>query len=369
MNFSSFFLKSFRLLLFPFSFFYGTIVYLRNFLYNKKILKSTSFNLPVICVGNLAIGGTGKTPMVEYLIESLYRHYKVATLSRGYRRRTSGYLLADAHTTALDIGDEPMQFHLKYPGISVAVGEERIVAIAQILDDKPDTQVIIMDDAMQHRSINAGFNILLTDYNNLFTKDFFLPGGDLRDQRASYKRAQIIVVTKCPATLSKEEKESIIAEIKPMENQHIFFTTIEYKTPYHITTGKKKNLLHNEEVMLVCGIANPVSIQQYLLDKTSAYYLHTYKDHHDFSINNIRDIKNWFVKIQSTNKIIITTEKDAARLLKYSKELMYIPIYVLPIECKFLFNEAKQFNTLIQNFVSNFNSEPIDNASENKNEP
>jgi len=281
----------------------------------------------------------------------------VAVLSRGYKRRTRGYALAGPNTTALDIGDEPMQFHIKYPGISVAVGEERIVAIPQIIHDKPDTQLIILDDALQHRAVRAGYNILLTDYNNLFTRDFFLPSGDLRDQRSSYKRTQVIVVTKCPATLSVEEKEKIIEEIKPVENQHVFFTTIEYQTPYHITTRQEKGLLSNEEAMLICGIANPKSIKQYLSEKTSAYYLHTYSDHHEFSINDIRDIKNWYAKIQSTDKIIITTEKDATRLFKYSKELMHLPFYVLPIKCKFLFKESKQFNELIQKFITGFDGE------------
>ncbi|MDR0791823.1 MAG: tetraacyldisaccharide 4'-kinase [Chitinophagaceae bacterium] len=356
MNINAFFLKSFRLLLFPLSFLYGVVVYLRNFLFDKGIIKSTSFNLPIICVGNLTVGGTGKTPMVEYLINILREQYKIATISRGYRRRTSGYLLADENTTALDIGDEPMQFYVKHPDIAVAVGEERIIAVPQILDDKPETKVIILDDALQHRAIKAGLNILLTDYNNLFTRDFFLPTGDLRDRRASYKRAQIIVVTKCPPKLSAEEKENIVAEIKPTNEQQVFFTAIEYKTPYHIITGRKKVLLHNDEIMLVCGIANPISIKEYLSEKAGLYHLHTYGDHHDFSINDIREIKNRYLKIKSSNKIIITTEKDAMRLLKYPKELMYLPFYAIPIECKFLFDEAEKFNTLIRDFIINFNN-------------
>ena len=164
MNFNSFFLKSFRILLLPFSFVYGLIIIIRNFLYDKKIFHEAEFNLPVICVGNLAMGGTGKSPMVEYLIELLRRQYNIATLSRGYKRKTKGYALANEHTNALEIGDEPMQFHTKFPNIAVAVGEERIVAIPQLLHDRPGTQVIILDDAFQHRAIKAGLNILLTVY-------------------------------------------------------------------------------------------------------------------------------------------------------------------------------------------------------------
>src|SRR3954463_5651839 len=182
MNFDFRFTRPFRILLLPFALLYGLIVTIRNWLYDKKILRSATFSFPLICIGNLSVGGTGKSPMVEYLIELLQPQFKVATLSRGYKRKTKGYGLANEATTALEIGDEPMQFHLKFPGIAVAVGEERLVAIPQLLHDKPDTQAIILDDAFQHREVRAGFNILLTPYGDLFTKDFFLPTGDLRDQ-------------------------------------------------------------------------------------------------------------------------------------------------------------------------------------------
>ena len=206
-------LRSFRYLLFPLSFIYGAVIWLRNWLFDKNILKSASFNFPVICVGNIAVGGTGKTPMTEYLIRLLQNNFKIATLSRGYKRKTKGFAIAEAGTTALEIGDEPMQFHNKFPGVTVAVGEERLVAIPQLLYDKPDTQVIILDDAFQHRTVKAGLNIVLTAFNNLYTRDLVLPSGDLRDVKASMKRADIIIVTKCDAGLTIAEKESIIKEI------------------------------------------------------------------------------------------------------------------------------------------------------------
>ncbi|MGB5028144.1 MAG: tetraacyldisaccharide 4'-kinase, partial [Chitinophagaceae bacterium] len=171
--FSNFFLKSFRILLLPFALLYWLGIAIRNWLYDKRILESTSFGLPLICVGNLSVGGTGKSPMVEYLVANLKNKFKVATLSRGYKRKTRGYAMADEKTTALEIGDEPMQFHLKFPEVPVAVGEERILAIPQLLHDRPETKVIILDDAFQHRTVKAGLNILLTDYNNLFTRDFY----------------------------------------------------------------------------------------------------------------------------------------------------------------------------------------------------
>src|SRR5829696_5932270 len=202
--FSNWFLKSFRILLLPFALVFGLIVWIRNWLYKKNILRSTSFGLPIICVGNLSVGGTGKSPMVEYLVLHLKNRFKVATLSRGYKRKTKGYALASDQTTAIDIGDEPMQFHLKFPDVPVAVGEERLVAIPQLLHDRPDTQAIILDDAFQHRAIRAGLSILLTAHDNLFTEDFYLPTGELRDSKSSYKRADVIIVTKCPPNMTIE---------------------------------------------------------------------------------------------------------------------------------------------------------------------
>src|SRR5215467_9259982 len=224
--FSNWFLKSFRILLLPFAFIYWLIIALRNFIYSKNIFRSSSFGLPIICVGNLSVGGTGKSPMVELLLEHLHKKFKVATLSRGYKRKTRGYALATENSTALDIGDEPMLFHQKFPGVPVAVGEERLVAIPQLLHDRPDTQVIILDDAFQHRAVKAGLNILLTDCNNLFTRDFYLPTGDLRDLKSNYKRADIIVVTKCKFELTREEAELMAEEIDPLPNQQLYFSSI-----------------------------------------------------------------------------------------------------------------------------------------------
>src|SRR5829696_3032973 len=233
--FSNWFLKSFRILLLPFALLYGLIVIIRNWMYDRNILKSASFGLPLIGVGNLSVGGTGKSPMVEFLVMHLKGQFKVATLSRGYKRKTKGYALANENTTAIEIGDEPLQFYKKFPEVPIAIGEERIVAIPQLLHDHPQTEVVILDDAFQHRTIKAGFNIILTDYGNLFTRDFFLPTGDLRDAKSSYKRAEIIVVTKCRPDLSREEKEALIKEIAPAERQKIFFATISYGVPYHIS--------------------------------------------------------------------------------------------------------------------------------------
>ena len=354
MNFNTIFTRSIRFLLLPFALLYGLAVAIRNWLYDKKISKSVSFNFPLICVGNLSVGGTGKSPMVEYLIELLQPHVKVATLSRGYKRKTKGYGLANETTTALEIGDEPMQFHLKFPQIAVAVGEERLVAIPQLLHDRPETGVIILDDAFQHRAINAGLNILLTDYSNLFYNDWFLPTGDLRDERRSYKRAHIIVVTKCPAALSIDEKTKIAKQIKLQKGQHLFFTTIQYGQPYHIITKQPFVLTPQQEILLVCGIANPQPLKAYLTAQAASFTELAYSDHHIFTIDDLKEIRNKYEQLQSKNKFILTTEKDAVRLLKFSDELRDLPLYVLPVKHQFLFDEGAQFDELVKDFVSHF---------------
>lgn len=352
--FSNFFLKSFRILLLPFALLYWLAISIRNFLYNKRIIKSANFGLPVICIGNLSVGGTGKSPMIEYLVDKLKNKYKIATLSRGYKRKTKGYALANEKTTALDIGDEPMQFHLKFPDIAVAVGEERIEAIPQLLHDIPSTQAILLDDAFQHRKIKAGLNVLLTDYSNLFTRDFYLPTGDLRDNKSSYKRADIIIITKCKTDLSEIEKKEIIDEIKPLPHQTIFFTKIVYGTPYHIRYQNKISLNLQQDVLLVTGIANPRPLKKKLETESKEYYLMQFADHHIFSIDDLHDIKNKFEAITGQNKIILTTEKDAVRLAKFNDEIGSLPLFVLPIQHQFLFEEGDRFDNLIENYISNF---------------
>ncbi|HEX8314612.1 MAG TPA: tetraacyldisaccharide 4'-kinase [Flavisolibacter sp.] len=352
--FSNWFLKSFRILLLPFALLYGLIVIIRNWLYDKNILKSASFGLPLISVGNLSVGGTGKSPMVEYLVIHLKSRFKVATLSRGYKRKTKGYALANETTTAIDIGDEPLQFYKKFPDVPIAIGEERIVAIPQLLHDRPDTQVIILDDAFQHRAIKPGFNILLTDYGNLFTRDFYLPTGDLRDTRESYKRANVIIVTKCKPELTLEEKQALIREIGPMEHQSIYFTMIAYGVPYHISHRTFYQVDEATEVLLVTGIANPRPLKHYLEDRIQTYYMMHYNDHHIFSIDDWKDIKKRFEAMDAERKIILTTEKDAMRLLKFSNEIDGMPFYVMPIEHKFLFNEEQLFLREVSGFIENF---------------
>jgi len=340
--------------LLPFSLLYGLIIIIRNYLFDQNFLKAGTFNLPLICIGNLSVGGTGKSPMVEYLLHMFRGKYRVATISRGYKRKTKGYALANDTTTALEIGDEPMQFYLKFPEVAVAVGEERMEAVPQLLHDKPGTEVIILDDAFQHRWIKAGLNIVLTEYSNLFTRDFFLPTGDLRDQRRSYRRAQVIFVTKCPAEFTEADHEKIVKEINPVKGQHIFFTAMAYGIPYHITNHVQRKIQATDEVLLVCGIANPLPLKNYIMQNAKTYYDHMYPDHHIFTIDDLNDINSKFIQMQAEEKVIVTTEKDAVRLIKFDKQISDMPLYVLPVKHHILFNQGQQFQNVVLSFINTF---------------
>ncbi len=338
----------------PFSFVYGGIVWLRNWLYNKNYLKSIPFNFPLICVGNLAVGGTGKTPMVEYLVRLLKDDFNTATLSRGYKRKTKGFGIANEKTTALEIGDEPMQFHKKFPDVTVAVGEERLVAIPQLLQDKPATEVIILDDAFQHRQVKAGLNLLLTEYKDLYTRDLMLPAGDLRDVRSSAKRAEIIIVTKCKPSISEEERQAIIKELDPTPAQTVYFTKIEYSTPYHLFSKRQYNFSSNADILLVCGIANPRPLQDFLAANVHSYDMLRYQDHHIFDSDDLGEIKKQFSKIRSSEKLILTTEKDGVRMQKFEQEFADFPIYVLPVKHSFLFDGTERFNRQVIDFIHSY---------------
>lgn len=358
MNLANLTFQSIRFLLLPFALLYWLVIGIRNKLYDNNILKSARFNLPIICVGNLSVGGTGKSPMVEYLLRLLQNEYAVATLSRGYKRKTKGYVLANSNTTSLEIGDEPKLFQIKFPSVAVAVGEERLVAIPQLLQDKPETGVIILDDAFQHRAVKAGLNILLTDYNNLYTRDFYLPTGDLRDLKTSSRRANIIVVTKCPPHLTADEKAAILEELAVDAGQQVFFSAIEYGLPYHLIHNTEISLHKEMEVLLVTGIANPQPLKKMVGDITLSYETMAFSDHHIFSIDDFNEIKKRFGKIEAEQKIILTTEKDAIRLVKFKDELAALPLYVVPIRHKILFEESPAFNSLIVNFIRNFKKAP-----------
>ena len=311
-----------RKLLFPFAILYGLITSIRNFLFDKGILKSYSFDLPVIAVGNLSVGGTGKTPQIEYLIRLLSDKYKIATLSRGYKRQSKGFILADANSNATILGDEPFQFYKKFPSIQVAVDADRKNGIEQLLSQSNKPEVILLDDAFQHRKVKAGFYILLTSYGDLYSDDFMLPTGNLRESRSGAKRANVIIVTKCPFNLSPDEQNNIKKKLKVAENQKLYFTFIAYE---EFVYGENRKINVNEiqsaAKLLVAGIAKPEPFFAYLQDTNDVCL--SFPDHHNFTDKDILEIKNL-----AQNNIIITTEKDYMRLKGSlpSEQLFYLPI-------------------------------------------
>ena len=330
-----------RKILVPFSGIYFIVTYLRNILYDFNLLKSYSFEIPILNVGNLSVGGTGKSPMIEYLIRLLSTNYKIATLSRGYKRKSKGFILANQHTLMDDLGDEPFQFFSKFKNIQVAVDAQRKNGIEQLLNSSNPPEVILLDDAFQHRKVKAGFTILLTTYEQLFVADYMLPTGNLREGRAGAKRANIIVVTKCPERLTKAVQEIIKLKLKVKEWQNLFFTTIAYDTFLYTEEGKfSLESLKNNPKILVAGIAKPDLFFKYLYQPNDVKL--TFADHHQFTKKDID-----YIVEKAQNKPIITTEKDFMRLKGL---LPKHQLYYLPIETKFL-NNQEHFNSIILNYV------------------
>ena len=318
-----------RFLLLPFAILYGLGVRLRHFLYDRGWLSSKRYPFPILCVGNLAVGGTGKTPMVEYLVRLLGQE-QVAILSRGYRRKTRGFVLADDSATAMTLGDEPYQYHRKFPRATVAVCESRQEGIERLLEN-PHFKYIILDDAFQHRKVQAGTNLLLTSYDKLYTQDFLLPVGSLRDIRSRARKAQIIIVTKCPE-LTQAEQEKIIQQLKPLPSQKVYFTSIAYsdRVYSHEDSQALKDFIATP-FTLVTGIANPTPLVDFL-EKQGASFEHlAYSDHHHFS--------NRELELLRQKGCILTTEKDYVRL-----EGALSTLYYLPIETQFLNDQRLIFN-------------------------
>lgn len=336
----------FRKILFPFAILYDAITAIRNVLFDKGVLKSTKFEIPLITVGNLSVGGTGKTPQIEYLVRLLKNKNRVAVLSRGYKRKSTGFVLANDSTLVQYIGDEPFQFYSKFDELIVAVDEQRVHGVQQLLSLKNTPEVILLDDAFQHRKVNSEFNVLLTPYHDLYVDDLILPAGNLRESRRGAKRAQVVVVTKCPQTLSDSEKRLISNKLKLNSDQQLFFTTITYSNEINGTSGNVSlEELKDYDILLVTGIANPKPLVDYLED-TGINLTHLkYSDHHDFSEGEIQNIQNQFEKMNSKHKLILTTEKDYMRLKNR------LEIYFLGIEISFL-EKGDQFNTLIETYVS-----------------
>jgi len=351
-----------NILLYPLSVAYGFITGLRNFLYNSDILKAKEFNIPVICVGNITVGGTGKTPHCEFLINLLKNKFRVAFLSRGYKRKTRGFIIATPSSTTKEIGDEPMQIFMKNPDILVAVDGNRIRGIKNILNQKPDTEVIILDDGFQHRKLKPGLSILLTDYNRPMNHDHLLPFGELRESIKNIYRADIIIVSKCPDDITPIQRRIVQREIKKAPYQNLFFTSISYDNPLPVfNSDSDSSLLFSPDkskkylnVLLVTGIADPEPLAKYLNNKSREVKHLCFPDHHTYSKKDISRIEEAFRNLPPGEKIILTTEKDAVRL----KEMFNIVpdelrafFYYIPVRINFLNNNEKDFNNLIINYV------------------
>ncbi len=338
-------MRSIRILLFPFAILYDVVTSIRNLFYDKGVFKSEQFDIPVIAVGNLSVGGTGKTPQVEYLIRLLQEDKKVAVLSRGYKRKTNGFVLIDEEHNAEDVGDEPLQFFKKFPKISVAVDANRVNGIQQ-LQKKVQPDIILLDDAFQHRKVKAGFYVLLTKYGDLYSNDFILPAGNLRESRRGAKRADVIVVTKCPPNISQSEQEKIEKKLKAQSNQHVFFSYIGYEENTKGVREIALDELKNYEVLLITGIANPTPLLDFLEEKQCNIQHLKFPDHHNFDSHEIKKIQAAFERISSEKKILLTTEKDYMRLSGRMHGLHYIEI-----TSKFLRNQ-EGFNSQIQHYCS-----------------
>ena len=330
-----------RKILFPFAILYGFITSIRNFLFDKGILKSYTFDIPVIVVGNLSVGGTGKTPQIEYLIRLLSPKYKVATLSRGYKRQSEGFVLADSSSNAVILGDEPFQFYSKFKDIQVAVDANRKNGIEQLLSQTNKPDIILLDDAFQHRKVKAGFYILLTSYGDLYSDDFMLPMGNLRENRSGVNRANVVIVTKCLQDLSQNEQTIIRTKLKLNSNQELYFSYIDYDDfIYSKDKTLKLSEIENVNKIMLAGIAKPEPFFIHLHAKNEEKLV--FPDHHHFSKKDINIINN-----KSQNKLIITTEKDFVRL---NENVSNDKLFYLPIRSTFI-AESEKFDKNILNYV------------------
>ncbi|MDX1408097.1 MAG: tetraacyldisaccharide 4'-kinase [Saprospiraceae bacterium] len=346
-----------RILLLPVSLLFGVGVAIKSLLYGTGLLSGVTFSIPVINVGNLTVGGSGKTPHVEYLIRLLSPYIHIATLSRGYKRSTKGFLLARPGHTADHVGDEPLLFSRKYPHIAVAVSESRALGVPKLLQKLPQIQTIILDDAYQHRAIDPNYNILLTEFDDPFYRDWLLPSGRLREWRSAYKRADVIIVTKCPDQITAAQKESVIAGIRPLPQQRVFFTRYAYRDPYQMWASDHREAISDEhEVLLVCGIARTKYLLDYLHKVAGAVKMLQYEDHHVYSRYDLETIKKYYTHMTGPKRMILTTEKDAMRLEPHYGFLKEhaLDVFILPVRVEFLFDDQNRFDNTIRNFLLQF---------------
>lgn len=335
-------MKLIRLFLFPFTPIYAFVTWLRNTMYDKNYLKSTSFSFPIVAIGNLSTGGTGKTPMTEYIIDLLKDSHNIAVLSRGYKRKTKGFILADSNSTVMDLGDEPYQMHLKFKKVDFAVDANRVRGVNLLKEKNNNIDVVLLDDAFQHRAVKAGFYILLTPFDDLFIDDFLLPTGNLREMKSGVNRADVIIVSKTPNNTSEKVKEAVRKRLERY-NKPVFFSEIIYsEVLFRHTESTTLDSLQGKKVTLVTGIANSKPLKDFLSKKGIIYDEIEFEDHHDFSTSEITQLEN-------LDSFIITTEKDYVRM---HARINHQRLFYLPIKTK-VYNSVK-FEALISKFIKEF---------------
>lgn len=343
-----------ELVLYPFSVIYNLVTKFRNYLFDIQYKRSFKFQTNVISVGNLSVGGTGKTPMIEYLIRLLQANHNIATLSRGYGRKTRGFRLATENDDSRTLGDEPYQFYNKFKNITVTVGEQRALAIPFILAEKHETEVILLDDAYQHRYVDPNLNILLTDFNRPFFKDRLLPSGRLRESRTGAKRASVIVVTKCPSSVDSSNEKFFREEIaKYNSNAELFFSRISYQDPKPVYESEK----WSDNVLLFSGIANNEKLKEYVKGQFNLVKTIEFGDHHHYQPADLNKITQEYNLLASEHKCILTTEKDMVKLIDKNipDEFKQLPLFYLPIQFEFL-NNGKRFDKIILNSITSYSN-------------
>jgi tetraacyldisaccharide 4'-kinase len=346
-----------NLLLYPLSLLYGFIIAFRNQLYDLKFIKSTEFDIPVISIGNITVGGTGKTPHTEYLIRLLGSQFRVATLSRGYKRKTEGFRKVETTSAVTEVGDEPLQMKRKFPEINVFICENRVTGINEILSSGPKPDVILLDDAFQHRRVTPGVNIVLVDYNKPLKKDRMLPAGNLRESPWQIRRASVIIITKCPSEITPITRRIIAKDVHLFPYQELYFTTLQYGALYPVFSEALQSDQFADTgkmgVLAVSGIASPEDMHRYLRNSFAEVETAIFPDHHYYLRSDILLIIQKFVKLKSAEKIIVTTEKDAARLIS----LDGLPgefksaLFCLPVQVRFPDKEGKSFDKKILSYV------------------
>ena len=339
-----------RYLLFPLSFVYGSITAIRNLLFNYGIFKSKTYNIPIICIGNLSVGGTGKTPHTQYLINLLQNNYKVAILSRGYGRKTSNLQIVESTSNPSEVGDEPLQLKQNNPDCLVLVEKNRNKGVKHILKEFPETEVILLDDGYQHRWLKAGFNILITPYSSPYYKDSLMPVGNLRESKKGAERANAIVFSKTPENINPTLKKGMLERLHLFAHQKAYFSHINYCTWRCISTNKEFTSDQKYSITLVSGIVNPIPLLDYLQNAGHKVKHLKFADHHNYTPNDIANILSKYNKDSSAKKLILTTEKDATKLRVFEKEFGTANVYYLPIEIDF--EDKEKFEKQLKNYVA-----------------